>query len=106
MLCLTKKKIFFRYLENARTVSKRYRDQPMTPTDTMVYWSEYVIRHKGATHLRSSGLDLNYIEYHNLDVFMTIFFIIIFSVYTVKWVLKKICCKKSRLEVKQEKKDK
>lgn len=86
----------------AKTVSSRYRDQPMTPTDTMVYWSEYVIRHKGAPHLRSSGLDLNYIQYHNLDVFAAIFGIIALSVYAVLWVFKKICCRKSKLKVKVE----
>lgn len=89
-------------MEAARTVSKRYRDQPMTPTDTMVYWSEYVIRHKGAPHLRSPGLDLNYIQYHNLDVFAAIFSIIILSVYAVMWAVKKICFRKSTLKVKVE----
>lgn len=82
-------------MENARTVSKRYRDQPMTPTDTMVYWSEYVIRHKEAPHIRSPGLDLNYFQDHNLDVLATIFCIVILTVYALKWVLQKMFSRKS-----------
>lgn len=52
----------------AKTVSKRYRDQPMTPLDTAVYWTEYVLRHNGAPHLRSASIDLNFWQYHSLDV--------------------------------------
>jgi len=33
-----------------------------------VYWTEYVIRHKGAPHLRSAALDLAWYQYFLLDV--------------------------------------
>ena len=33
-----------------------------------VYWTEYVIRHKGAPHLRSAVLDLAWYQYLLLDV--------------------------------------
>jgi glucuronosyltransferase len=33
-----------------------------------VYWTEYVIRHKGAPHLRSAVLDLAWYQYYLLDV--------------------------------------
>jgi len=33
-----------------------------------VYWTEYVIRHKGALHLRSAVLDLTWYQYFQLDV--------------------------------------
>jgi len=33
-----------------------------------VYWTEYVIRHKGAPHLRSALLDLAWYQYFLLDV--------------------------------------
>jgi hypothetical protein len=36
--------------------------------DTATYWVEYVIRHKGAPHLRVAGLDLPWYQYHLLDV--------------------------------------
>lgn len=50
-------------------MSDRYRDQPLTPLETAVYWTEYVARHKGAPHMRSPGLDLSFFAYHSLDVF-------------------------------------
>jgi glucuronosyltransferase len=33
-----------------------------------VYWTEYVIRHKGAPHLLSAVLDLAWYQYFLLDV--------------------------------------
>ncbi|XP_037027840.1 UDP-glucosyltransferase 2-like isoform X2 [Bradysia coprophila] len=94
-----------KYLEKAQSVSKHYRDQPMTPMNTMVYWSEYVIRHRGAPHLRAPRIDLNYIQYHNVDVFVAIFCFIMLYVYAVKWTMHKVFWQKSRLRVKVERKE-
>jgi glucuronosyltransferase len=33
-----------------------------------VFWTEYVIRHKGAHHMRSAALDLTWYQYFLLDV--------------------------------------
>jgi glucuronosyltransferase len=33
-----------------------------------VFWTEYVIRHKGAPHMRSAALDLTWYQYFLLDV--------------------------------------
>lgn len=93
-----------KYAQNAKIVSEIYRDQPMTPTETMVYWSEYVIRHKGAPHLRSAGLNLNYFQYHNLDAFAAIIAFAIIFWYAVKWSIRKLCCRKAKVEKKTNKK--
>ncbi|XP_037038181.1 UDP-glycosyltransferase UGT4-like isoform X2 [Bradysia coprophila] len=58
-----------KYAHQIKIMSERYRDQPMTPLDTAIYWTEYVVRHRGAQHLRSAGLDLTFFAYHSLDVF-------------------------------------
>ena len=57
-----------RYRENAQRFSRIYWDQPLTPLEQAVYWTEYVIRHKGAPHLRSAVLDLTWYQYFLLDV--------------------------------------
>ncbi|KAK4872337.1 hypothetical protein RN001_014366 [Aquatica leii] len=44
------------------------KDQPMTSMDRAVWWIEYVIRHKGAKHLRSRDLDIPWYQYYLLDV--------------------------------------
>lgn len=93
-----------RYSQNAKIISQRYRDQPMTPTETMVYWSEYVIRHKGAPHLRSAGLDLDYFQYHNLDAFAVIVAVVVVLYLALKWSISKLCCRKPKVDKKTGKK--
>ncbi|XP_072161575.1 UDP-glucosyltransferase 2 isoform X6 [Bemisia tabaci] len=41
-----------RFKENIGRASKIFRDKPMSPVDTAIYWMEYVIRHEGAHHLK------------------------------------------------------
>jgi len=59
---------YSRYRENAQRLSRIYRDQPLTPLEQAVYWTEYVIRHNGAPHLRSAVMDLAWYQYFLLDV--------------------------------------
>ena len=61
-------KFLYRYRENAQLMSRIFRDQPLTPLQQAVYWTEYVIRHKGAPHMRSAALDLTWYQYFLIDV--------------------------------------
>ncbi|XP_020043124.1 UDP-glucuronosyltransferase 2A2 isoform X1 [Castor canadensis] len=56
------------YKENAMRLSRIHHDQPVKPLDRAVFWIEFVMRHKGAKHLRVAAHDLNWIQYHSLDV--------------------------------------
>lgn len=40
----------------------------MSALETAIYWTEYVIRHKGASHMRSAAADLSVVQYYLLDV--------------------------------------
>ncbi|XP_047118185.1 UDP-glucosyltransferase 2-like [Schistocerca piceifrons] len=57
-----------RYRERAKQLSQLFRDRPRPPLEEAVYWVEYVIRHRGAPHLRSAALDLAWYQYLLLDV--------------------------------------
>ncbi|KAG8233491.1 UDP-glycosyltransferase [Ladona fulva] len=71
------------YKNNAKRLSEVFRDQPQTPTERGAYWIEYVIRHKGAPHLRSGGKDLNWFQYHLLDVyaFLLLLLVALFTLF-------------------------
>ncbi|KAJ4434829.1 hypothetical protein ANN_23400, partial [Periplaneta americana] len=56
------------YWENAKLLSRQFRDRPQSALETAVYWTEYVIRHRGAPHMRSAALDLPLYQYLLLDV--------------------------------------
>ncbi|KAF4113832.1 hypothetical protein G5714_006377 [Onychostoma macrolepis] len=46
------------YKENAMRLSRIHHDRPIKPLDEAVFWIEFVMRNKGAKHLR--------VEAHNL----------------------------------------
>lgn len=51
-----------------KELSAVIRNQPQSALDRAVYWTEYVIKHKGAPHLRSVAVDLQWYQYLLLDV--------------------------------------
>ncbi|KAH8243676.1 hypothetical protein KR032_009313, partial [Drosophila birchii] len=55
------------YAHAAAAISERYRDQPQTALDRAIWWTEYVLRHNGASHLRATSRDLTFIQLHSLD---------------------------------------
>lgn len=73
----------FRYMKNAKIACKRFKDRPMSPADTVNYWTKYVIRHKGAPHLKSHALNLTWYQYLLLDVIAVSLLSFILLVYIV-----------------------
>ncbi|XP_063044180.1 UDP-glucuronosyltransferase 2C1-like [Engraulis encrasicolus] len=91
------------YRENMQRLSRLHRDQPMEPLDRALFWIEFVMRHKGAAHLRTESYKMPWYSYHSLDVMMfllvcTVIFVGFF-VLAVKVFCTRICCKqKSKQE--------
>lgn len=57
-----------KYRQDVRKRQLLLRDQKESPLERAIYWTEYVIRHKGAYHLQSPAKDLNFFQYYLLDV--------------------------------------
>lgn len=88
-----------RYAQKAKQLSQLVRDVPKTPLDTAVYWTEYVIRHKGAPHLYSGARDLNFFQYYLLDVTAVILVVVSIIIYMSVKIFKVIlglCLGKTR----------
>ena len=49
-------------------LSSLHKDRPIEPLDLAVFWVEFVMRHKGAPHLRPAAHDLTWYQYHSVDV--------------------------------------
>ncbi|XP_068906139.1 UDP-glucosyltransferase 2-like isoform X2 [Tenebrio molitor] len=78
------------YKENSERASRLFKDRPMSPLDTAVYWVEYVIRHRGASHLRNVGADLSWYRYYLGDVivvlcisFLTLLMVVVFLKFVI-----------------------
>lgn len=55
------------YRENVKRLADQIQDQPMTPLERAIWWTEYVLRHKGAQHLKGPTIPLY--QYYYFDVF-------------------------------------
>ncbi|DAA28612.1 TPA: UDP glucuronosyltransferase 2 family-like [Bos taurus] len=75
------------YKENAMKLSRIHHDQPVKPLDRAVFWVEFVMHHKGAKHLRPAFHDLNWFQYHSLDVIG----FLLACVATVAFLVTKCC---------------
>ncbi|XP_042273858.1 UDP-glucuronosyltransferase 2A2-like isoform X2 [Thunnus maccoyii] len=58
------------YRMNMQRFSRLHRDQPMKPLDRALFWIEFVMRHKGAAHLRTESYKLPWYSYHSVDVIL------------------------------------
>lgn len=84
-------------------LSALHHDQPINPLDLAVYWTEYVMRHKGAEHLRSAAHNLNWFQYHSLDVlgFLLVVMVIVVTVM-MKFCVLCLRCYKNLQKKKEE----
>ncbi|XP_049958259.1 UDP-glycosyltransferase UGT5-like [Schistocerca serialis cubense] len=57
-----------RYRENMKKLSAVYREHQAQSMPKAIWWIEYVLRHKGAPHLRSGAMDLSWYQLLLLDV--------------------------------------
>ncbi|XP_023302656.2 UDP-glycosyltransferase UGT4-like [Lucilia cuprina] len=92
------------YTQKVQKLSRVFRDQPMTPKETVLFWIEYVLRHEGAVHLRNKGRFLNFWQFYNVDVLLAFtgaFVLIVFCVWILMKCMYFILCKsKSNLRIK------
>ncbi|XP_075985854.1 uncharacterized protein LOC142982983 [Anticarsia gemmatalis] len=89
------------YRRNVVKLRDIMRDQPMKPLDRAVWWTEYVLRHGGAKHLRSPAANISWAEYLELELVFTVLavllaisataFIALRSIYT--FVVKNVSVK-------------
>ncbi|CAG7831244.1 unnamed protein product [Allacma fusca] len=71
-----------RYGRNVKELSKRSKDRPMTPVETAVWWTEYVLRHD-TNHLKSPGIQQEWWQRRLLDFWGVVFSVILLSTYLV-----------------------
>jgi glucuronosyltransferase len=71
----------------AKELSHRFKDRPMSPLDTAIYWIEYVIRNKGAGYMKNPGLTMNWFAYNMIDVYAFILLVIALCCWLVVYVI-------------------
>ena len=99
----------FSYKENAMRLSRIHHDQPVKPLDRAVFWIEFVMRHKGAKHLRVAAHDLSWVQYHSLDVIGFLLACVVILTFIITkcclFVCRKCCMKKGKKRGTRKKKN-
>ncbi|XP_036067084.1 UDP-glucuronosyltransferase 2C1 isoform X4 [Oryzias melastigma] len=84
------------YRMNMQKLSRLHRDTPMRPLDTALFWIEFVMRHKGAAHLRTESYKLPWYSYHSVDVMvflLTAAGLLMFFTFGLLWLCFRLCFK-------------
>ncbi|XP_050966965.1 UDP-glucuronosyltransferase 2C1-like [Labeo rohita] len=93
------------YKENAMRLSRIHHDRPVKPLDESVFWIEFVMRNKGAKHLRVESHNLTWYQYHCLDVFaflITILTVVLYVFFKMCKFFIMRCCFRSKRKSKKE----
>ncbi|KAF0036583.1 hypothetical protein F2P81_011895 [Scophthalmus maximus] len=90
------------YRANMQRLSRLHRDQPITPLDKALFWIEFVMRHKGAAHLRTESYRLPWYSYHSVDVVLflagAVLLVLLFILMLMRCLYAALC----KSKVKQE----
>ncbi|KAK5643186.1 hypothetical protein RI129_007031 [Pyrocoelia pectoralis] len=74
----------------AKELSVRFKDRPLPPLKTVNYWIEYVIRHKGASHLKTAAVRMPLYKYLLLDVVAFLLLVMLIFMFFVYYVTKTV----------------
>ncbi|XP_068506452.1 UDP-glucuronosyltransferase 2B1-like isoform X1 [Syngnathus scovelli] len=86
------------YRNNMQRLSRLHKDQPIPPLDSALFWIEFVMRHKGAAHLRTESYQMPWYVYHSVDVLLFLSAVVLLilgalSTFTY-WLCSKLCLKR------------
>lgn len=58
------------YRRNIKRLRSLMHDMPQSPLERAVWWTEHVLRHGGAEHLRAPAANLTWIEYYEVELLL------------------------------------
>ncbi|EDV54001.2 uncharacterized protein Dere_GG12426 [Drosophila erecta] len=61
------------YALNAYKISTTFKDRPMSPLDTAVWWTEYALRNRNISHIRLNVEEIPLMHYYRIDSILTFF---------------------------------
>ena len=82
----------FRWQQRAKLVSRLWHDRPMSPSESAIYWTEYVARYQGAPNLQPEAPKVPLYQQLQLDVLAFIGLVLYILSYVVYKILSVLCC--------------
>lgn len=88
------------YLDRAKEVSRLFNDNLIHPLNESIFWIEYVMRSKGAKHLKSNAVNMSWFSILLLDVFILPIVVLAFIYIGLKSFIRFIKSKLSDKSIK------
>lgn len=73
-----------------RKLSELFRNRAASPQQSVVYWTEHVIKQNGAPRLVASNLE--WYEYVMVDVMLCVLVVIVTFMFLIYYVMKRLIC--------------
>ncbi|XP_065088491.1 UDP-glycosyltransferase UGT5-like [Ochlerotatus camptorhynchus] len=93
------------YTRLGKKASELFRDNLVPPMEEAMHWIEYVIRHKGAKHLKATSVDLSWWQYLMWDVVAFFAGTLVLSTYIIYKILTAFCEKSTKHKSKDQKRN-
>lgn len=89
------------YMKRAKELASLFNDNLVHPMDESIFWIEYVMRSKGAKHLKSNAVNMTWFSLLLLDVFILPIAIVAFIYIGLKSFIRFIISKSSDKSIKE-----
>ncbi|XP_061705679.1 UDP-glycosyltransferase UGT4-like [Cydia pomonella] len=74
---------FFSYEQNVIKLRNIINDHPMSALERAVWWTEHVLRHGGARHLKTPAAGMDWADDYELNLLLTVLFCILGAIVPV-----------------------
>jgi glucuronosyltransferase len=95
-----------KFFNNAQKISKLFKDKPMKPLETAIWWTEYVLRNPNMENMKSPTLKLGAFASQSFDVLLALLIILHVAVYlgikSVKFLAKSVKAPKKNTQKKKQ----
>lgn len=75
-----------KFNKKSKELSHRFKNHPLPPLETAIYWIEHVARQGGAPHLRTAAIGIPFFKYLLLDVIAFVLLIVLSIVFVVYYL--------------------
>lgn len=86
----------------SKQISYSYKNRPMTPIETALYWIDHTIATGGVPLAKPPTPFMSFHVYYGLDVIAVIILIVLALGYSWVWMIKRVLCRRSRDQKKSK----
>ncbi|KAJ2940363.1 hypothetical protein O0L34_g39 [Tuta absoluta] len=80
------------YRRNIKNLDALMQDEPMSGLERAIWWTEHVLRHGGARHLRAPAANISLVQYLELDL-VAVVVLTLSAIFVIAFTVLIFCCR-------------